>query len=122
MTCFFKPFVKECTNLSQDEFEWKYPVDQSVRHVKVHPLCCVCDAVARPLLQNFKQFNGEYGCGTGLHSGVQVRKGKENLRVYICLQEVPSDRKPETTVEIGQIVERDGKTILGVKGPSALVD
>lgn len=52
MSCFLKPFVEE----------WKHPSDQSLRHIKVHTLCCVCDAVARPLLQNFKQFNSEYGC------------------------------------------------------------
>ncbi|XP_030299005.1 uncharacterized protein LOC115597316 isoform X10 [Sparus aurata] len=54
MTCFFKPFVEECANLSQTGFKWHHPIDQSWRNVKVHPLCCVCDAVARPLLQNFK--------------------------------------------------------------------
>lgn len=74
---FFKPFVKECTILSQDGFSWKHPDDQSEKHMKVHPLCCVCDAVARPLLQTFKQFNGQYGCGTCLHPGMQVTVGEE---------------------------------------------
>lgn len=59
MTCFFKPFEKEYTNLSQDGFDWKHHVKQSLRHMKLHPLCCVCDAVARPLLQHFQQINGE---------------------------------------------------------------
>lgn len=82
----------------------------------------MCDAVARPLLQNFKQFNGEYGCGVCLHPGMQTRKGKGNTRVYTCPDEKPSDRNHKTTVEIGQIAEREGKTILGIKGSSALAD
>ncbi|XP_030264254.1 uncharacterized protein LOC115575952 isoform X8 [Sparus aurata] len=122
MTCFFKPFVEECANLSKTGFKWHHPIDQSWRNVKVHPLCCVCDAVARPLLQNFKQFNDEYGCGVCLHPGVQMRKGQGNSRVYTCSAEKPSDRNHKTTVEIGQIAEREGKTILGIKGPSAIVD
>lgn len=122
MSCFFQPFVKECTNLSRDGFQWKHPNDQSLRRVRVHPLCCVCDAVARPLIQNLKQFNGKYGCGACLHPGVQMRRGQGNSRVYTCLQEKPCDRNHQTTMEIGKIAERDGKTILGIKGPSALAD
>lgn len=122
MTCYFQPFVEECANLSQAGFEWQHPSDQSWRHVKVHPLCCVCDAVARPILQNLKQFNCEYGCGVCLHPGVQMRKGKGKSRVYTCADKKPSDRNHKTPVEIGQIAEREGTTILGIKGPSAIVD
>lgn len=122
MSCFFKPFVEECTNLSQVGFEWQDPNNQARRHMKVHTLCCVCDAVARPLLQNFKQFNGEYGCGVCLHPGMQTRKGNGKTRVYACPDEKPSDRNHKTTVEIGQIAERQGKTILGIKGSSPLAD
>lgn len=122
MSCFFKPFVEECANLSQAGFEWQHPSGNSLRHIKVHTLCCVCDAVAWPLLQNFKQFNSEYGCGVCLHPGMQTRKGKGNTRVFTCPDEKPSNRNHKTTVEIGQIAEREGKTILGIKGSSALVD
>ena len=114
MSCFFKPFVEECANLSQAGFEWQHPSDQSLRHIKVHTLCCVCDAVARPLLQNFKQFNGEYGCGVCLHPGMQTRKGKGSTRVYACPDEKPSDRNHKTTVKIGQIAER--VRVIGHKG------
>ena len=120
MLCFFKPFVEGCVSLSQAGFKWQYPNDQSLRHIKVHTLCCVCDAVARPLLQNFKQFNDEYGCGVCLHPEVQTRKGK--ARVYTFPDEKPSDRNHKTTVKIGQIAEREGKTILGVKSPSGFAD
>jgi len=55
-------------------------------------------------------------------SGVQMRKGKGKSRVYTCADEKPSDRNHKTTVEKGQIAEREGTTILGIKGPSAIVD
>ena len=53
---------------------------------------------------------------------MQTSKGKGKSRVYTCSDEKPSDRNHKTTVEIGQIAEREGKTILGIKGPSAIVD
>lgn len=122
MTCYFKPFVSECSKLSQLGFEWQHPTDTSLRHVKVHPLCCVCDAVARPLIQNFKQFNGVHGCGVCLHPGVQTKKGHGTARVYTCLDERPSDRHHTSTVEIGEIAEREGRAILGIKGQSAVAN
>lgn len=112
MSCFFKPFVEECASLSRD----------GLRHVKVHPLCCVCDAVAWPLLQNFKQFKGQCGCGVCLHPGMQTRKGQGSTRVYACTDEKLHDRDHRTTLQIAQIAEREGKPILGIKSPSALTD
>lgn len=100
MSYFFKPFVEECASLCEAGFEWQHPSDQSLRHIKVRTLCCVCDAEARPLLQNFKQFNGRYGCGVCLHPGIQTRERKGNRRVYTCPDEKASDRNHKTTVEI----------------------
>lgn len=82
-------------------------------------LCYVCDAVARPLLQNFKQFNREYGCGLCLHSGIQHTNWTS--KVYTCLDKKPNDRDHQTTVEIREIVMTDGQTILGTKGSSAIL-
>ncbi|XP_062247149.1 uncharacterized protein LOC133956257 [Platichthys flesus] len=53
---------------------------------------------------------------------MQTRKGKGSTRVYACPDEKPSDRNHKTTVKTGQIAEREGKTILGIKGSSALAD
>ena len=37
-------------------------------------LIALLNAVARPLLQNCKQFNGRYGCGFCLHEGTATDK------------------------------------------------
>ena len=31
--------------------------------IKVHTICVCCDLPAKALVQNFIQFNGQYGCG-----------------------------------------------------------
>lgn len=64
MTSFLKPFVEECKSLGQTGLQWQDPENHSVKTTKVNALCAIRDAVARPLLQNFKQFIGEYGCGS----------------------------------------------------------
>ncbi len=122
MTSFLKPFVEECKSLGQMGLQWQDPVDHSIKTSKVYALCAICDAVARPLLQNFKQFNGEYGCGHCLHPGVQVRKGNGTVRVYPCLEEMPELRDHNTTVRIGEIAKNNEQSILGIKGPSPVVD
>ncbi len=122
MSSFLKPFVEECKSLGQMGLQWQDPVDHSIKTSKVYALCAICDAVARPLLQNFKQFNGEYGCGHCLHPGVQVRKGNGTVRVYPCLEEMPELRDHNTTVQIGEIAKNNEQSILGIKGPSPVVD
>ncbi|XP_076833120.1 uncharacterized protein LOC143478075 isoform X2 [Brachyhypopomus gauderio] len=122
MTSFFKPFVEECNSLAQTGVQWQDPNDQLVKTVRVFPLCAICDAVARPLLQNLKQFNGEYGCGHCLHPGMQLRKGNGTARVYPCLEQLPDSRDHNTTVEIAEIAQIEEQIILGIKGPSAIAD
>lgn len=39
------------------------------------------DSVARPL-QNFKQFNGDFGCSFCLQKGTLVERGQGKARVY----------------------------------------
>ncbi|XP_073727054.1 uncharacterized protein [Misgurnus anguillicaudatus] len=122
MASFLKPFVEECKSLGQTGLQWQDPVEHTVKTAKVYALCSICDAVARPLLQNFKQFNGEYGCVYCLHTGVQVRKGNGTVRVYPCLEEMPDLRDHDTTVKIGEIAKSNKRTVLGIKGQSPIVD
>jgi len=42
----------------------------------------VCDSVARPLMQNFKQFNGRHGCDFCFDTGESVEKGNGRTTVY----------------------------------------
>lgn len=122
MSSFLKPFVEECKSLGHTGLHWQDPVDHSFKTTKVYALCAICDAVARPLLQNFKQFNGEYGCGHCLHPGVRLTKDNRTVRVYPSLEEMPDRRDHSTSVEIGEVVKNTGQIILGIKGPSPVVD
>ncbi|XP_056605042.1 uncharacterized protein LOC130421266 [Triplophysa dalaica] len=61
MNIFLEPFVKECIDLHDRGFDW-VTSDGVSGTSKVYALILVSDSVARPLLQNFKQFNGEFGC------------------------------------------------------------
>ncbi len=61
MRTFLKPFVDECVELQDGGFTWENDKGVSV-NTKVSPLVLMSDSVARPLIQNLKQFNGEYGC------------------------------------------------------------
>lgn len=97
-------------------------MDHAIKTTKIYTLCAICDAVARPLLQNFKQFNGEYGCGHCLHLGVQVRKGNGTVQVYPCLEEMPDLRDHHTTVQIDEPAKNNEQSILGLKGLSPIVD
>jgi hypothetical protein len=69
MNDFFKPFVDECTIHDQDGFSWNNCLTKTGIVTRVSVIVGVCDAVARPLIQNFSQFNGYYGCGYCLDEG-----------------------------------------------------
>ncbi|KAM3597487.1 uncharacterized protein V6R79_005250 [Siganus canaliculatus] len=80
MNTFLKPFVDECCDLAQNPFKWMN--NGQVRFSKVFCLVCSSDAVARPLLRNCTQFNGEHGCDWCLHPGTMVGKGRGHMRSY----------------------------------------
>ena len=46
----------------------------------VSALACACDAPARAMVLNFKQFNGKYGCSYCLHPGEVI--DDTNTRTY----------------------------------------
>ncbi|MGH0116610.1 UNVERIFIED_CONTAM: hypothetical protein FKN15_057450 [Acipenser sinensis] len=122
MFSFLEPFVNECIQLSKTGLNWQDPRDDSLKNIKVYTLCGVCDSVAKPLVQNFKQFNGKYGCSLCLHPGEQVKKGCGTVRVYPHTSEIPEEREHTTTVALSEIAVREGTDILGVKGPSPLIN
>lgn len=122
MTSFLKPFVEECKSLSKTGLSWHDPSDKSIKNAKVYVLCATCDAVARPLLQNFKQYNGKYGCSHCLHPGQQVRKGNGTVRAYPFEGDMSELREHDTTLKIGEIAQNKGHSVLGIKGPSPIID
>ena len=56
MKQYMKPFIKECIRLEENglSFTWQ----GITRVLKLKPLMCVSDSIARPLLRNSSQFNG----------------------------------------------------------------
>ena len=89
---FFKPVVQSLEKLYDEAFEWV--CGGRLIRTTVHMCVVSCDSVARPLLQNLKQFNGEYGCGFCFNSGTVVQKGLGNVRCYAELhhKSVPMNR------------------------------
>ncbi|MGH0131319.1 UNVERIFIED_CONTAM: hypothetical protein FKN15_045543 [Acipenser sinensis] len=119
---YLTPFVSELQSLHTDGFVWLDKNGQ--QHTsRVHALICVCDAVARAMVQNSKQFNGTYGCGFCCHEGKVVAKGKGHTRVYPLSAEEPPLRTMAGTIEMAEtVVERNnGQAEMGVKGASTLL-
>ncbi|XP_028981372.2 uncharacterized protein LOC114840948 isoform X2 [Esox lucius] len=81
MNMYLEPFVNECMDLHERGFDW-VTSDGVHGTSKVYALILVSDSVARPLLQNFKQFNGEFGCSFCLQKGTVVERGRGKARVY----------------------------------------
>ena len=79
---FLEPFIEDCTRLTIDGFDWTSTETGVSVHCTASAVVGVCDAVARPLIQNFKQFNGHYGCGFCLDVGELVEKGHGHTTVY----------------------------------------
>lgn len=118
MRSFLKPFIDECVDLQDSGFTWEDDKGVSV-NTKVIPLILMSDSVARPLIQNFKQFNGEYGCSYCLHEGKVVEKGRGFTRVYPFQKDIQL-RNQEQTNEFVEAALQSGKAVMGVKGPSML--
>lgn len=117
MNTFLEPFVEETLHLQDHGFHWEN-VDNETITTKVYPLVLVADSVARPLLQNFKQYNGEFGCSYCLHKGVLVKRLHGKARVYpVQATELRTAAQTEEYVE--RAIET-GNPVNGVKGHSVL--
>ncbi|MGH0172098.1 UNVERIFIED_CONTAM: hypothetical protein FKN15_062537 [Acipenser sinensis] len=75
------------------------------------------------MVQNFKQFNGTYGCAFCCHEGKVVAKGKGHTKVYPLSAEEPPLRTMAGTIEMAEIVveRNNGQAEMGVKGTSTLL-
>lgn len=119
MNTFLKPFIDDCCNLAENPFQWK-DSNGTVHSSKVFALVCSSDAVARPLLRNCKQFNGEYGCDWCLHPGTMVKKGRGSKRSYPYDEEKQAARSDVMFKDNARQAEKAGVTKNGVKGLSLL--
>lgn len=115
----FKPIVNCLEKLHDNGFVWMN--DGRSITTKVYMCLFSCVSVARPLIQNLKQFNGEYGCGFCLNSGTVVEKGLGYVRSYkesSCGR--PQERTHEQMLQFADLAFESGLCKFGVKGPSIL--
>ncbi|XP_077988120.1 uncharacterized protein LOC144442615 [Glandiceps talaboti] len=121
MDTFLTPYVEECIKLGTDGFYWQNPnsTEQGQINTHVHTLVCSSDSVARPMIRNCKQYNGQYGCDWCLHPGEYIAKGKGHARVY-SHEDLPNPelRNSEQYEECSRQAVESGTPVLGVKGPS----
>lgn len=57
------PFVTELLELGRTGVSFRRNGTNVV--LKVKACCCISDSIARPMIRNFKQFNGEFNLGMG---------------------------------------------------------
>jgi len=119
MECFLKPVVNELIDLHDSKLVWRTKAGVEME-TTVHCDLFVCDSVARPALQNIKQFNGKFGCGFCMHEGVLVSKGQGTVRTYPSGNHLPELRTHEQTVELACQAESTHVAVSGVKGISLL--
>lgn len=55
---YLKPFVAELSELAETGVSFRR--NGKIETLKVKPCCCISDTIARPMIRNSKQFNGEY--------------------------------------------------------------
>lgn len=118
VNAYFVPFVKECTQLYHNGFNYTFNGVQYNKKCKV--LIGVCDSIARCDVRCITQFNGMYGCGLCKHPGIQVEKGKGTVRVYPVNYENQTFNNDLRNHD--ETVNFDPQNKLGVKGRSILCD
>lgn len=115
MKMFLKRFMEELTDLSNHGFECTTFNSNTPVNIKVHTILCSVDTVARPTIQNMKQFNGKHCCPYCLQEG-KILEDEGNKRVY-CTEQAP-DRDYESYMQDIETAISTGKASRGVKGPS----
>ncbi|XP_067214623.1 uncharacterized protein [Linepithema humile] len=68
MIQFLSPFLCEAKKLHSEGLNWTSPTGVRINS-KIIVLNCVLDSIAKPLVQQIKQFNGFYGCSYCTHPG-----------------------------------------------------
>lgn len=71
MNIFLEPFVNIMNDLSINRIPCT--INEDKRYIKIFPLVCCVDSVARPPAQGFVQFNAYNGCNMCLHNGEYIR-------------------------------------------------
>jgi len=117
MTCFHQPIIDEFNILREEGLQWLLPSGEMTTTRVVLDLT-VADSVEWPLIHNFKQFSGAYGCGFCLHDGQVVDRGPGKARVYPLLES--EVRTHAQCLTFAEQAESNHIDMFGVKGLSLL--
>ena len=120
MTIFLKPFSDELKTLGTIDMHW-HNAGEWV-HSTVFSCVCSADSVARCILQNIKQFNGEYGCNWCYNPGDNVQKGRGYCRAYSVGDDVHPLRTDNDMLRHAKLAFHTNEPVMGVKGPTQLVE
>lgn len=118
MTIFMNCFARNCENIAEQGITYFH--NNKTINFKISPLFCCVDSVARPMIQNFTQFNGFYGCSYCYHPGTVVDR--------VVKYPLPTHGTNYTNRSSHEIVDhmkeawKTNKRVLGVKGASALIN
>jgi len=96
ISTFLQPFVSEIRHLYNNGFKFVKSGQEHILYASA--TLCICDALARAMLQEFVQFNGHYGCGFCYHPGQRANKGSRTVQVY-PLETLYANRTHNRTLE-----------------------
>ncbi|KAL7292064.1 hypothetical protein TKK_0014341 [Trichogramma kaykai] len=118
MNMFLKPFAEECKHLYQNGMECTtYGRVNSIKF-KVHLIVSPIDTIARPIVQNMKQFNGTYGCPYCYQKSVSLNDNPLN-RVYLKNENLLRRTIQMHKKHVAEAIKTPF-AVYGVKGPSIM--
>lgn len=124
MQVFLDPFVENINKLSTEGVQCK--INGADISIKIFPLVCCVDSVARAPMLGFVQFNGKFGCHQCLHPGESVKSNPNNPRSknikYPLQKGVPKNRTVKQTVKFMKRAAKKRTSVFGVKGFSPLIN
>ena len=119
MNIYLKYFVEELRELSLVGFKSStYGSDEEI-NIKVHTILSSVDSVARPKVQNIKQFNGKFGCSYCYHKGETIVMGDGFSRIYRGKSGSPRSHDDFKQHAIDAV--QNNKIVKGVKGTSIVL-
>ena len=119
MNTFLDPFTKELCDLKNNGIDFIHPSSKVLTNIKVHSIIASVDSVARPMIQNIKQFNGKFGCPYCLNEGAIRSVGRGQSRMYIG--SLGTKRTLQQHLDDCDFVNLNGYIRRGVKGASVLL-
>lgn len=118
MNLYLQPFVDELVELQNNGLHCTRYNSNNLIELKIHPIICSIDSVARPMVLNMAQYNGKFGCTYCYHKGEIIVVGKGHARVYVYAKKKLRNKTSHDR-HVKKAIEQD-TIIKGVKGVSII--